>query len=630
MPDPDYARAIAVGAPPFSRCRHPAFRTASTRSGAEAGRAWRELVAQAGPGFDQVVLDVAGLDADSLGRAFGDADLLTDVAPPEWVRCLVTALAHFPVEPRRHDPSEDSVEVAADSFRGAAAALLDWDSDLVVRHPFLGDLALTAFSRHLATRVVMCCAAVLELESMHTVDAQWNFTRSAWRERLLGFPGLNYVMGTAVRQWRDNAHELIDRLHRDLGEIRTTLLAGRPTGAVVGIDFELGDRHHDGRSVSVVTFESGAAVVYKPKDLRCARTLLDLFAALNEESGHPLLRTFRILTRDRYAWEEYVAQDQVDDGAGTASFFERYGALLRVLQFVEGRDFWVDNLRVSRGFPVFVDLECILQPRIEGMGFQVSSPGIDVGLYDESVLPTAAVTQAMDVGELGRQDFGGLAGGGLRALPLGLWSGYRDRDNGNIFLRDGRLFWAPDVAWPQVDGRAAIAKDFLTDLDRGYRTAQSVLARSKERLAAADGPLHDIADVTVRALLRSTWEYLILLRVSLDPTALLSGPAREMVLAQVLATTPAWGDERRVRERGRVSWSEVTSLRNLDVPEFYSSPSTSVVHDVAGSPLGRIFSGTARERLVGRLVGIDDFAIESHAEMLRIGVHLIHELASTS
>lgn len=626
--DRDWARAMAVGAPPFARYRHPAFATSPTRGGAEAGKSWRELVAQAGPGFLRVALRLAELDADSVDKAFGDADLRIGLTPPEWVRCLVTAVARFPIEVQRHDPREDAIEVAVESFRDAAAALLGWDS-LVARYAFLDDRALTAFSRHLATKVVMSCAAVLELETMHTAETQWDFTRAAWRARLLGFPGLNYVMGTAIRQWRDNANELIDRLQRDLGEVQACLLAERPAGAVTGIDFDLGDRHHDGRSVSVVTFESGASVVYKPKDLRCARALLNVFAALNEEAGYLLLRTFRILPRDGYSWEEFVHQDTVDGSIATANFFERYGALLRVLQFAEGRDFWIDNLRTSQGFPVFVDLECILQPRIEGMGFQVSSPGVDSGLYDESVLPTAAVTQAMDVGELGRQDFGGLAGGGLRALPLGLWSGYRDRENGNIILRDGHLFWAPDVAWPQVDGQPAIAEDFLTHIDRGYRTAQSVLARSKTRLAASDGPLYEAADLKVRALLRSTWEYLILLRVSLDPTALLSGNAREMVLARVLGTTPSWGEERRLHERARAAWSEVASLRNLDIPEFLSCPSTTMVHDVDGSPLGHLFSGTALDRLTSRIAGIDEFEIESHADMLAIGVHFIREATST-
>jgi hypothetical protein len=626
-PDGDWAKAIAVGAPPFLRYRDPTFVTSRTPGGVKAGHAWRALVAEHEPGLDDAALDVVGFDHDCLGQAFGDARLDVEAPLPHWVRSLVAAVDNFSVEPRRHGPAEDSIDVASNCFRDAAEALLHWP-ELVQRHDFLDERALTAFTRHLATRIVMSCAALLELETMHTNEVHWDFTRSAWHQRLVGFPGLNYAMGTAIRQWRQNAYELIDRLQHDLPEIRARLLADASVGAVRQIEFDLGDRHHDGRSVAVVTFDSGASVVYKPKDLRCARSFLDVVDAMNNEFGGQLVSTFRILPHKGYTWEEYVAQGAVSGRDATARFFERYGALLRLLQLVEGRDFWVDNLRVSGGLPVFVDLECIFQPRIEGLGFRVRSPDFEGDLFDESVLPTAAVTQAMDVEGFGRQDFGGLAGDGLRALPLGLWSGYRDRDNGNILLRNGRLFWAPDLMWPHVDGQPAAAQDFLAELDGGYRQAQSILIRCIDRLGAADGLLRDLASLNVRALLRSTWEYLLLLRVSLNPTALLSGVARENVLAQVLATAPAWGDKERVKERLRVAWSEVDSLRRLDVPEFLSNPTTTVVSDVDGRPLADIFSGTARDRLTERMTSVDAFETDSHAEILRIGVQLIHAMVA--
>jgi Domain of unknown function (DUF4135) len=622
-PDSDWARAIATGAPPFLRYADPAFATASTPAGVEAGHLWRSRVAEHEPGLDAAALATVGLDLDCLGQAFGDARLEDHAPLPDWARILVTAVDLFPREQQRHDPAEDSIQAATDCFREAAAVLLRWH-ELVDRYHFLGERALSSFTRHLATRVVMSCAAVLELETMQTDEVTWDFTRPAWRQRLLGFPGLNYVMGTAIRQWHQNALELIDRLGRDFPAIRSGLLGGQSVGDAANIDFDLGDRHHDGRSVSIITFDSGASVVYKPKDLRCADRFWAGVATINEECGDRLANTFRILPRDGYCWEEYVAQGAITGRADTACFFERYGALLRLLQLVEGRDFWVDNLRVSGGFPVFVDLECIFQPRIDGLGFQVHSPDVDGDLFDESVLPTAAVTQAMDVEGFGRQDFGGLAGNGPRALPLGLWSGYRDRDNGNILLRNGRLFWVPDVLWPETEGQPASAHDFLEDLDRGYRVAQAAIGRSAGRLRAADGPFGDLAGLNVRALLRSTWEYLPMLRVSLNPTSLLSGVDRENSLARVFATAPAWGDRSRVTERLRVAWSEVDSLRRLDVPEFLSNPASSTVFDIEGNPLGDLFSGTAQERLGDRLAGVDDFETDSHAQILRIGVQLIH------
>ncbi|MFF6953827.1 type 2 lanthipeptide synthetase LanM [Streptomyces iakyrus] len=621
--DQEWAQSIAIGAPPFHRYRHPAFRSTRTTDGAAAAQAWRATVSGHRPGLDDEVLKSIGLDGAAVEEAFGDAVLEPDHAAPEWVECLVSTIRHLPLEEYGHSPTADSIDVATACFRDAARSLLDWDL-LEARHRFLDARTLTSFSCHLATRVVMTSSAVLELENLGRTDFRWDFTRGAWRQRLTGFPGLNYVVGTGVRQWRQNAAELVSRLGADLPAIRSSLLRDRDPGPVVTIDFDLGDRHNDGRSVAALTFASGDAVVYKPKDLRCADTFLRLVDTVNAAAGELLLPSYRVLPRDGYSWEQFIPQQAVSGPESARSLFRRYGAVLRVLQLVEGRDFWIDNLRISGELPFFVDLECAFQPRIDGLGFQVRLPELDPRLYEESVLPTGAVTQPMDVRGIGRQDFGGLAGSGIRALPLGLWNGYRDRDNGNILLRDGRLFWYPEVAWPVVDGVPVPSEDYLDDIEAGYRRAQAVLERCAPRLRSPDGPLHDLPGLRVRALLRSTWEYLVLLRSSLTPQTLLSGAARETALAHVLGTAPAWGAEERVSDRMRVAWSEVEALRALDIPQFLSSPATTLVADARGETLADLFSGTAELRLAARLTDLEQFDIDAHTRILRVGVASIN------
>ncbi|GAA1433433.1 hypothetical protein GCM10009601_55930 [Streptomyces thermospinosisporus] len=617
--DQEWARSIAIGAPPFHRRRHPAFRSTRTTDGAAAAQAWRAIVSGHRPGLDDEVLKTIGFDDAAVEEAFGDAVLEPGHSAPGWVECLVNTIRHLPQEEYGHSPTTDSIDVATACFSDAARSLLDWGV-LEARHRFLDARTLTSFSRHLATRVVMTCGAVLELENLGRTDFRWDFTRDAWHQRLTGFPGLNYVVGTGVRQWRQNAFELVGRLGADLPTIRSFLLRDRDPGPVVRIDFDLGDRHNDGRSVATLTFASGDTVVYKPKDLRCADTFLRLVDTINAAAGELLLPSFRVLPRNGYSWEQFIPQQAVSGPESARSLFRRYGAVLRVLQLVEGQDFWIDNLRIWGELPFFVDLECAFQPRIDGLGFQVRLPELDPRLYDESVLPTGAVTQPMDVQNYGRQDFGGLAGNGIRALPLGLWKGYRDRNNGNILLRHGQLFWYPEVAWPVIDGVPVPSEDYLDTIEAGYRRAQEVLERCASRLRSSDGPLSDLPRLWVRALLRSTWEYLILLRSSLTPQSLLSGVARETALAHVFGTAPAWGDEERVSDRMRVAWSEVQALRALDIPQFLSNPATTLVADARGDTLADLFSGTAELRLEARLTDLEQFDTDAHARILRMGV----------
>ena len=460
----------------------------------------------------------------------------------------------------------------------------------------------------------------MELENTTRAEPIWDFSRDAWIERLCGFAGLNFVIGTAIRQWKQNALEILSRIGQDLPILQNTLFGGRATGMLVAMEGDLGDRHNDGRSVTFLTFASGDRVVYKPKDGGCAQKFQGLLALLNAASPSIPLSTQRILCCGSYSWEEYVAQRVATTEAEAARFFQRFGMILRVLQLLEGRDFWIDNLRVNGDSPVFIDLECIVQPRLEGEGVETPIMDLDPELYEELVLPTAAVTQPIFVPGFGKQDFGGLSSPGARVLPLGMWSGYRDRRNGNIWLKSGRLYWSPDAAWPETTGKAADPIDYLNDLETGYREMQRLLCRCSPQLRAPTSPLAGIGNVPVRALMRSTWEYLVFLRASLEPSELLDGNARELMLVNVLSTAHKWGRDDDATYRLRIARSELDAIRILDIPEFYNLPSTADLLDTSGLIVSGLFCGSACARLLNRLDNVDFFDVETHVRILKAGV----------
>lgn len=234
------------------------------------------------------------------------------------------------------------------------------------------------------------------------------------------------------------------------------------------------------------------------------------------------------------------------------------------------------------------------------------------------MLATAAVTQPIEVPDFGPQDFGALSSPGFRVLPLGMWNGYRDQGNGNIWLKAGRLYWAPDVEWPHVDGHPASAADHLRELETGYREMQELLGRSAAGLLGPVSPLVGIGDVPVRVLMRSTWEYLVLLRASLEPNALLDGNARELALASVIATVPDWRVDDAMA--WRLARSELDALRALDIPEFYNLPSGTAAIDPSHLTVPGVFAGSSYDRMRARLDDVASFDVEAHLEILRSAV----------
>jgi lantibiotic modifying enzyme len=560
------------------------------------------------------------MDMRDVELAFSRARINADAQLPGWAESLMGVILTLPTEPTTSQRfGINSVEAVSQVFLEGAQKLLGWN-ELLSRFPFLRSEVLPCLTTQLATRVALACGATLELENITRSEFVWDFSRDAWIERLCGFAGLNFVVGTAIRQWRQSTLEIIGRLGRDLSRIENHLFGGRTLGPLIRIDADLGDRHNDGRAVAALTFVEGQRIVYKPKDASCAIYFSDLLSILNESNTSAQLKAPQILSCGFYSWEQYIDQEAATTELETSSFFWNFGSIIRLLQTIEGRDFWIDNLRIHKDSPIFVDLECILHPRVEGEGFQVRMFDLAPDLYEESVLPTGAVTQPIEIPGVGRQDFGGLSAGGPRALPLGMWSGYKDRRNGNIWLKSGRLYWEPEAAWPRPAGKMAEPADYLDQIEGGYREMQGVLARNAQAILASKKIAVDTNHLSVRTLLRSTWEYLVLLRASLEPSVLLDGNAREVALANVVSTAHQWGAVNDHRPRLRVAISELNAIRMLDIPEFFNSPPASSVVDTAGVEHPHILIGDALARLRTRLINIDAFDLESHIEILLFAV----------
>ena len=89
-----------------------------------------------------------------------------------------------------------------------------------------------------------------------------------WRALFEEKPVLLRLIAVVTRQWIDTTGEFLLRLDADIGAIRRVILDCASGERVAKIEGDFSDPHNNGRSVKIVSFEDGARVVYKPKDLR--------------------------------------------------------------------------------------------------------------------------------------------------------------------------------------------------------------------------------------------------------------------------------------------------------------------------------------------------------------------------
>src|SRR5271169_4983513 len=113
-------------------------------------------------------------------------------------------------------------------------------------------------------------------------------------------------LATLTRQWIDTSREFVLRLNADLAAVRQALLPTGSLSRVAKIEGDLSDPHNAGHSVQIVSFEDGARVVYKPKDLRLDAAWHALIERLNRAEPAVELRAVRAIARKGYGWTEFL------------------------------------------------------------------------------------------------------------------------------------------------------------------------------------------------------------------------------------------------------------------------------------------------------------------------------------
>ncbi|OKJ11822.1 type 2 lanthipeptide synthetase LanM [Kitasatospora sp. CB01950] len=557
------------------------------------------------------------------GRPLGEGLRRVRLADPGKLPSWAHALAAF-LRAQQTEPATAPGALTA-GFAAAADALLPTGPGGILGVP-VADAARADLAKTLTGRLTEACNLTFchefQLVTGRPRATEWNAeggpdaSVAGWLARLERLPALAYLVGTVCRQWQEMYTEMFARLAADRTELVRRMWHGVDPGALAAVRGDAGDRHAQGRSVALLHFEHGAGVVYKPKDMRHATAFLGLVERLNSELTLDLpLRTV-VVRSDRgddghaaslsadcsgdYGWEELVPSRPCADPAGFARFYRRLGMTIRLVQLLEGRDLWADNLLADGEHPVLIDLECLLYPRVQAPPVLTAAQH---GLLDEletTVVRTAMAFQAWT--PAGRTD----------ALDIGCLS------------RVGSLETAPGVPAlplppyrPVHDGQPADPWQYTEEVVDGYREMHAALHRLRGELADPEGPLSGFRGVWVRYIWRHTWDGYKILRASTSPLALDDGATRETVIAGALrgAVVARAGDAAR-SDLLEVVLAELDSFRTFDIPFFRSLTTSSSVFTADGREIPGHFQSTGWKRLQQRVAELDGFDLDAHVAVL--------------
>lgn len=414
------------------------------------------------------------------------------------------------------------------------------------------------------------------------------------------------LLATRVSFWIEATAELLQRLASDRRALDAGFGSAGPLGSVLGVQADLSDSHSRGRTVSVLTFESGTKVVYKPRNIAMERVFNELLEWINQRAPDPALRTLRVLDRGAYGWVEFAAAQDCNDSVEVERYYHRAGRLLCLAHALGAGDLHRENVVASGEHPVLIDLEVLMTPRRTEPRFGESKYWLHaLRLRDESVLrtlllPYRQVTQKGMTAE----------GGGLGAMGSALKRGPSGTaDNGNHTERTVNL--------PVLHGRPIPAGEQQTALIAGFTDMYRFLMDRKQELLGADSPFTAFADQPVRIILRPTAVYRAALNRALHPNFLKEGIDRSIEL-ETLRRPVLWTKQK------PVLWaaygSEQQELERGDVPICHTSSTSRDLHTGCCGTIADFAENSGYEESRARVAALDPEDLERQVQFIRVAL----------
>jgi lantibiotic modifying enzyme len=331
------------------------------------------------------------------------------------------------------------------------------------------------------------------------------------------FPVLAHLWCLTISQWSDHVVEVLKRYRRDRRAVGDFFFGKQVGHTVEDMRPGLSDAHNRGRSVTLIEFNGGRRVIYKPRSGKSESAWFSLLAEMNRNGFQPRLRLARLLLRKDYYWMEYVEAASCENQAAARRFYERMGALIAAAYLLKAVDCHRENVIAAGENPVLVDIDALwhVSPLT-----RTQSPA-DV-LYRTGFFPNSRPASLQS-----------------RSSVLGK-------------SRTGKHL-------ARIAGKPVLAARYANEIIAGFSRAWNCILGTPHRRAAFLRLLRRVRSQRRRWIYRATESYGAVLQASIQPGLMRSTAARQALITHTCQS--------RAPTRS-VAATEIDALTRLDLPYF--------------------------------------------------------------
>jgi len=380
------------------------------------------------------------------------------------------------------------------------------------------------------------------------------------------YPELTRLLTLAQQNWLTVIDELIDRIQRHQGD-------GIPAlENLTAIHFGISDPHDHGRTASILEF-GDMKIVYKPRSLDGEYGWNYILDYLMEQGLQYDFFLPGVLNFDGYGFMEFVAPTTCHHTNEIANCYEKYGALLAVAHAFGTYDLHHENIIVQGDSPVVIDAEplfrCLLANSESGekrlkLDKNISLDDIESNesVMDIGMLPHTILSQ-LDKDGNKHVEFiaGALHAFGNEPMKEFVFCG---RGSDNVQLLEKWFVSATIPNLPSLNGEPQLPKEYLAEIEKGFRTAHEFLLKQRQQILYKDALLDQLRHLNLRLLLRPTVQYGVVFIRSISLQLLKSSERRQQKILEDLRIL----GRLRIDAIDNIELEEVAGIMDGDIPRF--------------------------------------------------------------
>jgi type 2 lantibiotic biosynthesis protein LanM len=384
-------------------------------------------------------------------------------------------------------------------------------------------------------------------------------------------PSLARMLINLLTQWVAATKEFLERLTADQQAISQLIRSDCSVRDLVTMESHLSDPHNGGRSVIILTFSSGARVVYKPRSLAFDSIWNQLTAWLAAQGGPSIGPHPEILVMDQYGWQAFCDHAPCSPDSAS-SFYQRLGACLALFRILGSSDMHHENLIANGDQPVFIDLETLVapSPRVDFSvhpALRAVEQSLLRSIWRSGVLPDAMLLPTGDV-----MTYGALAES--PGVSGSVWD-FLDVNTDRMRFVPIEQSRSRFLNLPHHERVVLPPSAHVADIKAGYEKTMALINLRFAELWSPSGPLAGITFAPIRAIFRPTTIYVSLLNKLRDPRRLRNGISWSAQLELDQGDTQQLG----VLADDSLLLAERRALVKADIPYFVTTTGQTTVWD---------------------------------------------------